>query len=389
MALGTASVSKPERLTTITAIPPQQWERLADASPFASHGWLRTLEQTDPALRRSIYFTERRQGRLVAGAPSRVETRTSAAVGLDRLLYGAGSRAARPLLVSVLPALAVGASRWGVGVTQPLLLDARESSVGQISRAAPLLQAIEEVAEAERLTVCLRGVGARQHALGEALAARGYLRTRELPVSYLDIEWDDFAGYLRHLKVSHPATSKNIRRELNLARRHGIAVERVQDLGRHARQIHHLLASHHNRLNNRPYPFGIEFLESLLRNLAENAEIWLASAGDTPLAAQVRVRDADDLHVTAIGIDPTLARRSQTYFNLGYNLPIRDAIDAGMRRVYFGTLVYPLKRRRGCKLLQSYMYVRGRGRLHTALMRPLFAYRDGRIARRTGVGKAS
>ena len=104
----------------------------------------------------------------------------------------------------------MGASRWGVGVTQPLLLDTCESSVGQTSRAAPLLQAIEEVAEAERLTVCLRGVGARQHALDEALAARGYLRTRELPVSYLDN-----ARFL-HLR-SRSATAENLRRRVRVS----------------------------------------------------------------------------------------------------------------------------------------------------------------------------
>ena len=64
-----------------------------------------------------------------------------------------------------------------------------------------------------------------------------------------------------------------------------------------------------------------------------------------------------------IGLDA--ARGEFTYFTLAFYRPIADAIAAGVRRFYLGTLLYAMKVRRGCHVVptRTILY---RGRSRTA-----------------------
>jgi hypothetical protein len=79
-------------------------------------------------------------------------------------------------------------------------------------------------------------------------------------------------------------------------------------------------------------------------------------------------------YVPMIGVDPDRPRTDPTYFVLGYDQPIMDAIDSGLSRIHFGEALYELKRRRGCRTLRARLYYRASSLARHVLARSWFAF---------------
>ncbi|MDH3689607.1 MAG: hypothetical protein OEU36_09050, partial [Gammaproteobacteria bacterium] len=62
-----------------------------------------------------------------------------------------------------------------------------------------------------------------------------------------------------------------------------------------------------------------------------------------------------------------------TYFNLTYYRPMADAIAMQIKRLYYGTLMYTMKSKRGCSTTEIYLYYKPRFFLLQVVVVPLFA----------------
>ena len=78
----------------------------------------------------------------------------------------------------------------------------------------------------------------------------------------------------------------------------------------------------------------------------------------------------DTAYAPYIGLDA--ARGEFTYFTLAFYRPIADAIATGVRRFYLGTLLYAMKVRRGCHVVPTSQFYRGRSRTEHLALAPWF-----------------
>jgi len=367
-----------EEIERIGEVEAGAWDAIADQNMFAFHGWLQATEDTIVPSWSARYWLVRDADGLLAALPAQVQEPTDRAVDLDDVLLGRLASSARRLGFGAVPALVCGA-RMGPGA--PVLLRRGLDRGVRAELAASLLGAAEERADRNGWTLCLRGVPPDSD-LVAGLDRRLYVGSLEMPTTRLDVRWSSFDDYLRDLKASHPATRKNARQQVNWCERRGVVIEELADPRAQAGRLHEILDAHHWRLNGVPFPFGPGFVTALERGLGRRLLVLVARRETEILAVSLSLRNDDTVYVKMAGIDVESGEgRSEIYHNLLFYHPIRLASEGLCRRLYFGKLAYDSKVKRGAVPEDSDLYLRGRGRLHAFLLRPLFAYRARKIAR--------
>ena len=363
-------------IESISEIDPREWDELAQGDIPASHGWLRLIEETALTPLRCRCLLAREGTRLQAAIFFWRQHRHDTQTNMDTFLYGRLSRLFRLLGLTVQPAFVAGQiSGWRRTILfrEDLSADARRSL---LSRMLPFL---ETAARAEHHTLCFRGIAPDDAEVVDEFSSRNYLCTPDLPVCYLDIEWQGFDGYLQALRRCHPRTEKSIRYEISRFDRSGVTIARLEDPAGVCGRLHAVVDSHYRRLNGRPFPFRPEFFGELKSRLGDKALVYTALRNDRIIGVLVMLRNDREAYLPIIGIDTEDVRKDAIYFNLAFNRPIREAIEAGLDRIYFGRLVYNTKIRRGCRLSDVNLYLRAGSGLGGLWLRPLLACRSWRM----------
>ena len=363
-------------LESIAEIDPREWDELAREDVLASHAWLRLIEETSLTTLRCRCLMAREGSKLQAAIFFWRQHRHDNTLSLDKLFFGRLAKWAGLIGLTVFP-LFVGGEV--VGWRRTILFRNDLSADDRRRLLAQMLPFLETAARSVDHTLCFRGILSNEAELTEVFSTRDYLCTPELPVCCLEIEWDSFAGYLLALKSQHPRTERNIRYEINQFRRSGITIERLEDPAGVCGRLHEVVDSHHRRLNGRPFPYRPEFFEQLKSRLGDKAIIYAAVTGERIVGVLVMLCSDEEASLPIVGIDPEYFRKDALYFNLVFNRPIRDAIEAGLRRVYYGRLVYDVKLWRGCRLVDSNIYLMPRCGLGGTLLQPLMALRTWKM----------
>ena len=369
-----------ERWDSVARADRSQWDAMAGDCVLNGYGWLRTLEECRVPRVRHLYFVARGPDGLEGAIVAELQEPGQAGTTVDDLLFNRTVGLARALHASVLPALVCGRH---IGYTGPLVLRPGLSARARDDVERRLLDAVDAAAAEQRWSVLFHDVPRRDPALGRQLAGRGYRRTSESPVACLPIAWDSFAGYIGHLRQSHPRTAGNIRGERNAARRHRLVVEPVVDPAAEAGALHALFDAHNQRLNRRPFPYRADLLSRLKHHLGERALIRVARIDGRIGGVSVEVGSAATAHFLKVGIDPTIGRNAALFANLCYNVPIEDATAAGRKMIYYGRLLYEFKARRGCLLVDADIYLRCANGLRHRLLGPVLDLRSRRMDART------
>jgi len=369
-----------EQWDSIARADPGQWDRMAGARVLHSHGWLRALEESSLVRGRHVYFVARGGDGLLGAIATRLQVRGQAGRTLDHLLFNRGATLARHLGASPLPALVGGTQ---VGYANPIALHPGLSAAERGAVRRELLACVERTAAENGWSVCLRDLPRDGSPLAQALADRDYLRTPEMPVACLPITWDSFAGYLAQLKASHRWSAKNVRREMNAARRHGLVIEAIGGASFDPEPLHALLDAHHFRRNREPFPYDPGLLQRTKSYLGDRAMIHVARIGGRLGGVSLGVGDADAVHRLKVGVDPGVGREASLFANLCYNCPIETLTATGCRRIYYGRLLYDFKVRRGCTLIDADLYVNCRNRMRRSMLVALLEIRSRRVAART------
>lgn len=369
-----------EQVESIAKLDAAEWDRLAGQNVSASHGWLRTVEESYADPKPCRYIMVRGPEGLLAATTGSVEGKADGVIGLDDIFFGRCAQFAQLLGLSMLPSLVCGAR---TGTAGPILLRSGISIPERGRLINELVQAVEQMARAKGWSVCFREVSRTSSQIMEVLDERGYLHSPELPWAYLDIHGSSFSEFRRNLSIQHPSTAKNMLTDINRGRRYGVVIEQVEDPARYGDSLHRLMNSHYIRLNRKPFPFGPSFFERLKSHLGAKALIYVARIGDELVGVLAGLKDEHATYINMIGVDQKRGRAGAVYFNLCYNRPIQDAIAAGYRRMYYGKLLYQLKAKRGCKALDGNLYFRTWNRPRAQVLRLLSACRAWRIEKMT------
>jgi len=336
--------------STICEVDAVEWNQLAGDSAFAMHGWLLTVERSWRETVQPLYFTLRREGRLmagsvcyVAGANSRIET-------LDDMLFGRVAGVARAMGVSFLPAVVCGPPLgygWHIGVHPALNADEAHHARSQ------LLDAIEIEAHGRGLQVSFRLVLEEQRELKRLLEERGYLRCRNVPVNILDLKWESLKEYMGALPRKRRT---EFQRQINRNRDAGCAIEVTEHTADAEARLLQLLDWNAQKHTGHPFPGGDRFFRELARNLGTEARVFTARKDGLITAVHVVLLRNGSAFAVAVGVDPEATRNDYTYFLISYHFPIALAFACGLNRFYFGRAMYEVKMRRGCRLTDTWTY---------------------------------
>ena len=151
----------------------------------------------------------------------------------------------------------------------------------------------------------------------------------------------------------------------------GVFIILVVDM-EHEERLYQLISEHHYRLNKKPFPHTENFFSSLQKNLGSDAMLLIAEKASEIIGVTILFRRGSKGWATFIGMDHNLSRNDFTYFNLVYYSFIDHAIQAGIKSLNYGGMLYRVKKRRGCSLEDNYIYHRAPARFLHNLLRPWF-----------------
>jgi predicted N-acyltransferase len=276
---------------------------------------------------------------------------TSEVETLDDLIFGRLAAMTRRLGWSFLPAFVCGPAfgyGWHIGV---------DSTLGQeeaMTVRRLLLDALEAEAAARGLQLSFAEVSDQEGELQTLLRERRYLRSRNVPVAALDLRWPSFDDYLEAL----PAKSRReFRRQINRNRNAGVVVERVDSVTGLEERLSELVDLNARKHNAFSFGLGPGFFGELTRTFGSNVRIFIArKSGGVAGVCVMLVQDGVAFPIV-VGIDPA-SSSDYTYFHIAYNVPVADAIESGVQRMYYGRGMYDLKVRRGCVLIDTWIYSR-------------------------------
>ncbi len=364
------SAVKIEATERIDDVDPEAWNALAPGCVVASHGWLRLIEETSLPAPRPLYLLASSGEQLVGAAICQSAEAGPERRSIDNAIFGRLAKPAARLGISFLPAWLCGA-RSSLGVHLPIAPHLDADARTRVAHA--LLGALEDLADASERPVLFRNLMPDEGGLLRVLQKRRYRLMRSHPATYLDIPWRSFDGYLEHLRGQSRHMAHNVRKELRRGERAGIAVRRIEDPAVLRSELHRVATDHCQRLNARPLDWSHELFGQLRERLGPRGVVYAAFKGTTLVAYMLQLRSDRVAYNLLIGIDREVLQNEGTYFNIGYYAPIRDAIEDGIGRIYFGKALYETKRRRGARLQRVFLAYRPRSRLAGALAGPLFS----------------
>jgi predicted N-acyltransferase len=337
---------------TICEIDVHEWNDLAGDSAFALHGWLLTVERSWREAVDPLYFTLTLDGRLIAGSVCYLADANSRNETLDDMLFGRMTGIARAVGMSFLPSLVCGPALgygWHIGVHAAL-------SECEADRArSHVLDAIEMEARAREMQVSFALVLDSEPGLKRLLTERGYLRCRNVPVNVLDLTWQSPTAFMYGLPRKRRT---EFQRQIKRNRDAGCVIETTGNPAAVEARLLQLLDWNAQKHSGRPFPAGDGFFRELSRNLGANALVFTARLDESLTGVHVVLLGKEAAFAAAVGVDPQTAVRDYTYFVIAYHSPISMALERGLSRFYFGRGMYEIKRRRGCRLTDSWTYAK-------------------------------
>jgi predicted N-acyltransferase len=194
----------------------------------------------------------------------------------------------------------------------------------------------------------------------------------------LDVDWEDFDGYLAGRSRGRRSTIRRERRQYLSSDLRTSVHESTAALGEDTALLQVHLAG--------KYGVGTS-AESVLADYADlaatlddNVLVFAADRDGVTVGVCICLRDADSLHIRSVGFDYSLVGDDFVYFNLMFYEPLLWGMANGVRRFSFGNGAYRAKQLRGCHLEPLHGVVRWPA--------PLAAVCANSMARRADLARA-
>lgn len=352
-----------EVLPSIKDISRIEWDTLA-LDVYMSYGWLRIIEETflDPV--EHCYLLARANGKLLGGVACHVHQQSQDVFTLDDSIFGRFKFLAARLGLSILPSLVCGPQR---AYGQHFIFDEHLDSAERQIVASALFDALEREAEDRCITITFNNVMAEEQELLEMLNNRGFSKTVNFPLNYLEIRWKNPAGYRKSL------AKRRLVKEINRNRKAGVEISQLDSVELYKDRLHELLDENYQKYNGKPLPVRKDFFSLCKEYLGSEANVYVAEKRGQIVGTIIMFHRNAVAYMTDVGVDHRATGNDFTYFNLTYYRPVSDAIGMNINRIYYGTMMYQMKARRGCTTTETYLYHRPRHRLFRLLLVPLFA----------------
>lgn len=197
----------------------------------------------------------------------------------------------------------------------------------------------------------------------ENLEDFGYDKTPSVNIFNLDIKWSSFDDYLRGLESHKFRTT--VRREIKKWRQSGVTImeeKEFEDLSASLSCLHSNLKKKYEKSAENARKAS--FFRNLSKFAKDKTRVIVARQCDKIIGFSLSLQHNDVLDVHMCGFDyNTQTNTDFTYFNLVYYVPIRLAIEEGIKRVHFSINEDRVKLKRGCKQERTYSFVKCHNRI--------------------------
>ncbi|MBU6998894.1 MAG: GNAT family N-acetyltransferase [Theionarchaea archaeon] len=302
----------------ISEIPQEEWDELVNHRLLHTYKWMELLEYS---LREGIspyYITVTRDNQLVGGTvcfPS------------YRIFFGT--------YVPSIACLCPFSDEIGIYVKQgepiePILL--------------LLYRTMEDVARQEKARIIVI-TNVKEDEYVNFFRKKTSLM-QVLPSTHLNIQWKTFKDYLRSLPRK---SKKNIRHTLNQGERRGLQLNHSHDFSDAEFLFHFYKENLLEHGHGYPLSFTSDFYKGLEKYVSEYAYILRCYHEDRLLGYWVYFFDGKTACMAISGSEKNYAKEYNAYFNICYDA-VREMIEKGCSRIFFGPTTYTVKRRIGCTL---------------------------------------
>ena len=335
-------------IDSITKIDRNTWESFFQ-NPFYSYDWLRMLEISQPVRVLPRHLIAYQNGQISAIIPCFLQHEEMYVTVEDRL-FGRFKSWARLLGVRTIPALLAYAP---LSIYTEIGL---HPSVDQREMVGELLSTMKQVASEEGASLYgFMYLSGKEALFSQILKENGFFGSFIVPAAYLDISWDTFEAYTRHLGQN---MAKNIRREIRQNLEAGIKIEEVTDFEPLAEEFARIFGQLFNRFKEKNCPFTPAFFRELPLRCPGMMTSFCAFQGEKLRGFSIVLKDRDIWRVVLASQDHTNFKKDNTFFDVAFYTPVRESIKQGVKRIYYGTENYETKLRRGCQLDPLFMWLR-------------------------------
>jgi len=359
---------------SIGDIARESWDALGSETPLADYDWLQTCETT-PHLQGKVryWWIEDGQG-VVAAVVAFLRESAVHNSSIDNQRYGLLAYVIGPIrhLLQSRPTLVCGAQ---MAPGNPILTRKGLSAEDYHIVVNTIVGAIETHCRINRQDLAFRAMLETDGTLRNLFAKRPYLNAKDPPNTLLDIRWNSWREYLSHLKVTHPATEKSVRMQVNRGRRSGVIIEELDDPSEFETEIYRILDEHNYRKNQTPLLIDSKFPTLLKQKMGDRILIYVAKKNGRIIGVSIYLRHATAMHWIFFGIATDSVRsRDAVYFNLAFNHPIEQACNHGCEQMILGTLPYRVKCSRGARLVPVSSWIWQPNRLLASMQRVPLSY---------------
>lgn len=354
---------------SISGLSRGDWDTLTENDVYGQYGWLLSVEQTVRDARRARYFLLYCSGEPAAAAVL-YEYRASDQPGrLGDLLFG---RAA-----SIINKLHLAPSR--IAYCGPIIGQGRHvfwnKGVGPdeaARRVRLMLDHLDDHYSRAGIPVVFGRIPADEPELLAQLRCAGCIESLSWPINYIDIAWNTFDDYLKSLSRIGKNMSTKARREVAAPGKLGIKIDTGRRISESSAEIFELFARTNRKYGGEPPSFERSFIEALEMNCPNTVITNTAETSDEQglVGAALLLRAGNRAAGPLIGVDQSdLNRKAFTYFNLSLYAPVKFCIEHRLSRMYLGSGMAPMKRKRGCEKMKVFVFVLPPGSLSGVLWR--------------------
>lgn len=320
---------------------------------FYYYDWLSFVEHPDLFNVFPRYIIVLQGNELVALVPCFIET-SGSRWSLERDILGRIQKVSNLVGVSLRPVLMCYSLPYSPSkiLIKPEF-QARTSAILQL-----VLKEIDQICLRERipLSAFLHHSKNNDFLIGD-LVGHQYAKFPALPDTCIELNYEDFEGYLSSLGAS---ARRNVRREMRKNREKGVKIKVYQ--GEEIESIASLLYSlHRNVCAHYGQKFGLfsaQFFQEIGQYLGSKAWVYAAWKDDRMIGFSLYLRRGQTARAYVTGLDYGENRGSFTYFNVNYYAPLERLIKEGIKRAYWGTTVYAAKVERGASLQPRWLYLK-------------------------------
>jgi predicted N-acyltransferase len=340
---------------------------------FFTYGWFKTLEVSKPPINLDpFYVTTYNKGELVAFAPCFRD------IADQYFQYG-------PEVIPFMKRTLNMYNRLQIGQNHVLLCYSPwcfrtkvffRKSVNKELLFGKISEKIDDICKREKILFSsFLFVSEFDKSLISYLENLRYHKFLWKPTLYLDVRWRSFDDYLQSMRGQY---RHHIKKEIRSCIENGVEIEEATEFKKLSVTMSDLSLSLSSKYNKWAPRIEPRFYERLSDYAKDNTLVFLAKKNNVVVGFTLFLRKDQTLDAFMGGFNYELQQKHDfTYFNLGYYVPIKWAIQEGIRKIYYRWGSEKAKILRGCKTEKIYSLIKCHNRLINSQIDNYVKFRNG------------